>query len=328
MQCKRFVLDEQMSKLVCDLSLMSGQFFARGYDHSFGFVEDWRHHARAPFPKVWIEYDNHALVRRQLEYMPQPQSGDVLSREPRWSGVLLERHPDFETVCRMTIVKGTINARFANVVVFPFALMWNSIDEPLPWPSVSLTGSPHIVQAARSLRKLAGCPDPWNETDAMIWSLTNVAGVAIGGLLYETPYIKLTPSPYSINSHDHEYGELAFKTKGGELRHIFALLSTLNDLPTQERDVQHPGVFIDIRGKRQPFLEHREVSIKVPTHRSLRSLAIRALTAIHRRRHEVRGHWRTLHRGKPEERKVWIKEHERGDASLGRITYDYRVMIE
>lgn len=95
-------------------------------------------------------------------------------------------------------------------------------------------------------------------------------------------------------------------------------------------------------GKIVPYLEHRRVSLKVPRlegfERSIRQLT----SSTPRRRHEVDGHWRHRHGlGKEEcqhafvsvteirERCVlcdytrwWIKEYERGDASIGRVTKD------
>jgi hypothetical protein len=38
--------------------------------------------------------------------------------------------------------------------------------------------------------------------------------------------------------------------------------------------------------------------------------------AYRKREHDVRGHWRTYRSG----RRVWVREHTRGDASLGRVT--------
>jgi hypothetical protein len=42
-----------------------------------------------------------------------------------------------------------------------------------------------------------------------------------------------------------------------------------------------------------------------------------------RRAHQVRGHWRRDWRH--EGQRIWIKEHQRGDASLGFVTHDYHV---
>ena len=54
-----------------------------------------------------------------------------------------------------------------------------------------------------------------------------------------------------------------------------------------------------------------------------KALARKAVTMMRRRAHQVRGHWRDdwRHPGQ----KIWVKEHQRGDASLGFVLHDYTV---
>lgn len=42
-----------------------------------------------------------------------------------------------------------------------------------------------------------------------------------------------------------------------------------------------------------------------------------------RKRHQVRGHWRT--HGRFEGKAKWVESYERGDASLGWVLHDYEV---
>jgi hypothetical protein len=53
--------------------------------------------------------------------------------------------------------------------------------------------------------------------------------------------------------------------------------------------------------------------------------ARKAVAAARRRGHAVRGHPRTLHRGQPNEFKIQILSHKRGDESLGWVHHDYTV---
>lgn len=100
-----------------------------------------------------------------------------------------------------------------------------------------------------------------------------------------------------------------------------------------------------VRGKIVPYLEHRLVSLKVPHIVAIRKATKVLGEAIPRRRHEVGGHW--AHRrskGDPscahvwvkmtesreqcalcEYDRWWIKDYERGDASLGYVTKDHLV---
>jgi hypothetical protein len=106
------------------------------------------------------------------------------------------------------------------------------------------------------------------------------------------------------------------------LRRVWALLATVNDIPVEARSVIQSKGFI-ARGSYHRFLDHKVITLRVPDKVDLKKMA-RDVVAISRRRaHQVRGHWRKDH-WRPDER-IWVHEHQRGDASLGFVMHDYVV---
>lgn len=85
-----------------------------------------------------------------------------------------------------------------------------------------------------------------------------------------------------------------------------------------------------LQGK-PPLLEHKRVTLKVgpqEIERVLREAREDAdEPAFRKRQHPVLGHWRTLRRGTPDERRIWVTGHLRGDPALGRITRENRVVL-
>jgi hypothetical protein len=82
-----------------------------------------------------------------------------------------------------------------------------------------------------------------------------------------------------------------------------------------------PGVKPDERATALVCSMGQELRGRDP-HKVARSIIARA----RRRAHQVRGHWRRDWRH--EGNRIWIKEHQRGDASLGFVTHDYTVKHE
>jgi hypothetical protein len=106
------------------------------------------------------------------------------------------------------------------------------------------------------------------------------------------------------------------------------------------------------RGRIRKFLDHKTITLYVPTRKSTRLIARQAIAMAHRKRHEVRAHWRDDWRNPPSKRcnphiwvsiddeadhircelcsglQIYIHKHERGDATLGYVTHDYKVKHE
>jgi hypothetical protein len=77
----------------------------------------------------------------------------------------------------------------------------------------------------------------------------------------------------------------------GILRYLFALLSTLNDVPTIKTQVRPSKGFV-ARGQYRKFVEHTMVRLNVPQRVDYTRLAKRCVAMARRRAHQVRGHWR------------------------------------
>jgi hypothetical protein len=128
----------------------------------------------------------------------------------------------------------------------------------------------------------------------------------------------------------------------GDLRYLWALLCTINDLPTQTNDVRATKGFV-ARGSYRRFQDHKVIHLHIPE-KQYRRKAVHVIAITRSRAHQVRGHWRTDFRRPllalcehewmtPDEkhlecklcggRKLHIKEHMRGDPKLGVVTHDY-----
>ena len=109
---------------------------------------------------------------------------------------------------------------------------------------------------------------------------------------------------------------------GGILRRAMLLLSVINDVPIGAKHVTQTRGFV-AQGRYRRFLDHTIVTINLPKGRDPHKVARSIIAVARRRAHEVRGHWRRDWRH--EGQRIWIREHQRGDASLGFVTHDYKV---
>jgi hypothetical protein len=124
---------------------------------------------------------------------------------------------------------------------------------------------------------------------------------------------------------------------------MWALLSTINDLPVRVTEVRPAKGFM-AKGGFKKYLSYRTITLTIPA-KDQKRVARQALALAHKRAHEVRGHWRKDwrhplsvlcdHEFDADEkhmtcrhckgRKSWITAHQRGDASLGFAHHDYQV---
>ena len=106
----------------------------------------------------------------------------------------------------------------------------------------------------------------------------------------------------------------------GDLRFVCAGLAMLNEVPITTREVRREGTN-RIAGRLKPFMVNRIVSVAIPKTkgRVRKVMATLKLAERHMRRHEVAGHWKTVILKGGERERRWIKNYERGDASLGYV---------
>jgi len=315
-QARKFVLDEGMSAFMADLSYVSlnacKTIAARTH-----LVESMRKLARLPHATTWIEYDKQAHRRRVKEaYHP-----DIVAEAdsvPDRSGWLLMQHPKLETVFMAIHCTShswdNENKRQAYPNAGQFAYAWSSDDTIPPWPRDP------FYHSNQPCRVVSGDPE----------LMASPPGVLTGVLDYHTESFSVIHAPHIGKEADEQFKRMGgrFFNPLGELAHdaryLWSLLATINDLPTSMAVVKPTKGYVS-RGSYKKFSEHTVISLTVPTKR-YKTVANRAIAIARRRGHQVRGHWRInrFHAGE----RIWIREHVRGDTSLGFVLHDYAVTHE
>jgi hypothetical protein len=133
----------------------------------------------------------------------------------------------------------------------------------------------------------------------------------------------------------------------GDVRLIVSLLALINEVPIELSPAQQKGAFTGAGGVIKKYLTNNTVTISIPSKKPMRQIRkiLSSKAKSHKARHEVRGHWRTIiHKddhvrkvthpdGSIEElffakgqlERVWVKAHERGDATYGYVIHKYDV---
>ena len=312
---RKFVLDDSMSAYLADLTNAA---FAASPQRAVEMVDGARKLARLPHPVTWIEYNCLARRKRSMSEYPQfqwPTSGANLPDHeiiPR-VGWLLVQHSKIPTAFVLTEFCEVDDA----AVMLPYCSAWTSDDASvIPWRGL-----------------------PWSNRG------NTPSELATGIIGYRTDKVNiLATRTFDFNDEKQLSMEAIMKDTAGELRAAWCLLATINDLPTLVETVRPSKGYV-ARGRYRRFVDHSIIRLNVPAHRSLKTLAARAVATIRRRAHQVRGHWRKDWRHVPATlcdhdwiagetvltcsrcggKRLWITEHQRGDASLGIVTHDYAV---
>jgi hypothetical protein len=216
--------------------------------------------------------------------------------------------------------------------VASFGFGWRVDDGPLPWKAHSLS-----QQLIDYIAKYGAEHDK----DPKDWS---IPAMLTGCQGYNGPIDLIE---MDIPDFEIKYVRSVLWGQFLLIRYLLGLLATINDLPIVRKVVVPQKGFV-ARGRYRKFLQHTVVTLTVPTTR-YKTLARKAVANLRRRAHEVRGFWREHWKhppvqGCPHEyasvdaahirctvckgEKFWIKEHQRGDASLGFVTHEYRVKTE
>lgn len=147
-------------------------------------------------------------------------------------------------------------------------------------------------------------------------------------------------------------GDALFESRG-DVRFLVTMLSLLNSVPIRAVARPHSGSKARMVGtKMVRYMDHSTIRINLSSTESVQRLYKIVQQRAKQRRHEVRGFWRTyqrgdfpcsrwpvdkhvwvpMHDGGPPVKcahcdswRVWVDEHERGDASLGWVRHDYEV---
>ena len=319
MRCKRakkFVLDDDMSTFLGELST---QAFTRPHMTQKSrnkVIEHLRLGARLPSEITWIEYNLRLCQTRGQALLGNPV-GDPLQM-PETEGWLLMRHPKLDTAFLAHIVSHDAHVDFVDgfkTWTFPVANGWTAdMDTVLPWRSLPFS-------------KESSAPSE----------------VATGLLGYKTDRCGYVFSPMLITPQNSKTVSNMVQEWGGVQRRMWALLSTINDLPVAMTNVRQAKGFV-AKGSYRKFLDYNTITLTVPEKQYTKVIR-KALAIAHRRGGSVREHWRqdwrrplsvlcdhewgadenhmfcTLCKG----RKIWVHEHVRGDTTRGFVQHDYRI---
>ena len=289
---RKFSLDKEASSFLADLSHAS---FTG--EKSIANIEKVRQLARLPHQVVWFEYDMQAFRRRSLE------AYDVLGPGG------MELIPPEECALRMGWLMGQYSEQMFAATVFvhtlddhnrdftgmmPFIMGWTTDDSVPSIPSCLAPGS------------------------------TSASALATGMLNWDSPSVRIGTAR-GFEKTDPKIGGECIEECIGELRVIWSLLAAVNDVPIGIKHVKPSKGYV-ARGRYRRFVEHSVISINLPKGRDAQTVARHAVEMSRKRAHQVRGHWRRDWRHYGE--RIWVKEHQRGDASLGFVTHDYAVKHE
>jgi hypothetical protein len=329
-ESRKFVLDETMSAFMADLSYAS--LLTTDKPHKAQLLTDaMRMAARLPHKVTWIEYNHFLRSKRAVE---EYQAALDISRGvvPERGGWLCIQHPDVETAY-MAIHAVSNTWRGERMIDQPAMMylcyVWRSDDGPLPWPNYDLS-----MPFAKFARADIGEVTP--------------AGILTGVVNYKSASVGLIRNQqFTAEQFDFMMNKTQFNPVAeiaGDLRYLWALLCTIDDLPTSTADVRATKGFV-ARGAYRRFQDHKVIHLHVPE-KKYRRTAVHAIAITRRKAHQVRGHWRKDFRrpllalcehewSTPDEkilecklcggRKLHVKEHMRGDPELGVVTHDYKV---
>lgn len=323
---RKFVLDKEASSFLSDLAhasytdlitekmnsdpdweakVITGEMQPPSQE-ACAIAEKTRHLARLPHATTWIEYDPRAFKIRTDECYDvrharperDPMTGKMHIRMDKTScdvedvikymGWLLEECNDTFV---LTMVVGDDNPR-PRCIVLPCAFAW-TVDDSIP-----------------AFKKVT---PPDNPPDS---------AVATGLYDYDIPQVVIGCVPEMVKIVTAESTSRSLAEWMGELRFVWALLACVNDIPVTVRQVKPSKGYV-ARGRYRSFVEHSIISINIPKQTDSAKFAAKVVAMSRRRRHLVRGHWRRDYRDA--EHRIWVHEHERGDASLGFVLHDYSI---
>lgn len=305
-EAHKFVLDDSMSGFLSDLAYAALMTTHHSDDKAHLLLESLRTQARLPHRLTWIEYSQTPKRVRANAWNPSVHID--AGTFPDRGGWLLIQHPQVETAFMARLFSSHAWDRETRTRVYCpqpnyLSYQWRVDDGPLAW------NQPQV-------------PPRYLEHMSVVGSLSGI-------LSYRTAQAGIAPSLFPMDIYERmlvneiDRGLNPLKEFASDMRYLWALLATINNLPTGMTEVRQARGYIDRRGRRRSFVTHKVITLHVPEKRYKR-LAMRAVAVARRPRHEVRGHYRTNWRD-PLGAKIWIKEHERGDASLGFVRHDYQV---
>lgn len=311
----------------------------------------YRELARLPFDHVWIEFDYHHLHswRSERGLTNTLDSEHGLVGVPQQMGFLCERLVKHEEGMRITTVGWmSPDARAGlppDACLFPICHNLTTGRDKVIFAGhrADVPGMAEIIDDAnRSQLPVIAWGIDRGDSDLTQWTSNPLSGT--NGVEPEGTYTDLLLAKYGYDEGMRRIaGSMGHfcNEQRGDLRFVVAALALLNHVPVIYKPHRPKGRMLASNTTR-PFLESRVVTIDVPQGRrriKMIDKELRNSLALQRRkRHRVRGHWRispTPHGPRWElyvdpftlnkRWRIWIADHERGDASLGWVDHIYHV---
>ena len=335
---RRFVVDERMAMFMAELANESFLKVGMKNQLSLRIADSLRVSARLPHESIWIEYPLRPYQHRahELRGSAPPVDSELPARE----GWLIQQHPKIETACIMhlftrgdEVTASSPTADGFDVWTFPFAFGWCSDDSPLPWRT--------------TLRDV-----PWDAGRPLFFK--SPSSLLAGLSQYDRDNVNCVRSPLIADPSKDigtAYYNYLINEWLGVIRRVWSLLATLDHLPLTVGNVRQSKGFL-ARGRIRKYLNHHTITLHVPAKKDTRVIARTAIADVHRRRHDVRAHWRNDWRNPPSKRcnphlwepvddsadlircelchgrQIFIHKHERGTAARGLVIADYLIKHE
>ena len=315
----KFVLDDTMSAYLADLVVGA---WKGGLRKRVNSAHNARRQARLPHADTWIEFDNsvfmdryrrqgrHAMTFENRAGVFRPDEKLPDNAVPFRIGWLLRQHSVIDTAFQMIEVR-TSTMKKDRVFIAPAAIAWSSDDGPIPWPCLDIKYGSSLSEAATHFQ----------------------------GFISDRVY-PIEAHPRGLEMVNINIDLLGSGQTITPITHSWLLLATINDLPISVERIQ-PSKGCMRRGSYKKFLKHSVIHLNVPETR-WHKLVLKTSQIIRKRAHQVRGHYRKDWR-RPllltcehifddsvtcklcGGHKIFVHEHQRGDASLGFVTHDYEV---
>lgn len=323
---RRFVIDDDMVRLVSDASLRMDK------------MPLWIELSRLPFDVCWFEWDNHVKLKAAQARLAGPLDLDDSSRahgylmvrdpaqEARWVAFCFQKVKATKTgedaiwplPTAFVIDPEGIDVRPANA-----ALGLKRVSEEFGSPEQA--GNKAWIDPVLEYASL-GLQDPRSGSIAVPeWARHKVAAVCepLNRQFIRANDLDMARGRIDsagVKSVSKELIEDSLLEQRGIGRFLITLLAAINDVPMLLKEVEARTGHRTKNAKKVPYLSHNVVSIKAPKTKPI-DWIVKKLDSAHgrKRRHEVRGHWRTLidRKTKIAQGRTWIPAHHRGDASLG-----------
>jgi len=309
-------------------------------------LDGYRSLARLPYPFMWLEYD-YRVLDRWLTKKGIPHDRPIFGK-PERVGYLLDRLQD-ERVFRITtlgkMADPTDPTSEIGAALFP-------VSQSLSCGSQPIRLQPHPKSSA-DYRDAIERGNALGVSNAVAWGLMKPDDDLDLGRLEDVRdnalFEKGSVEPEEMwlegsKRRGHDWVSImknSLVEQSLDLRFIVAALALLNHVPVRYVGYRRPG-HARPRLEQRPFLSTSIITVEVPVSRRRMREINEHLKARaggwHNKRHEVRGHWRISDRQVTDkwERffdpvsekfryRLWIKEHERGDSSLGYVNQFHQV---